>query len=160
MGDPQDHDVVLPEEQTMGYYWTARAADMRSPIQHPHVPANNFEVSTSVITMMRGSVVFRGKEGECPRSHLRQFHELIDGIKINRVSANAIQLRYFPFTLEGRAKEWPDAVTTTTLSAQTGACFSTASIAAVLATWCTSISRSTGRSHVGTEGYSDYLGEH
>ncbi|CAL1381062.1 unnamed protein product [Linum trigynum] len=108
MEDPQDHDVVLPEEQTMGYYWTARAADMRSPIQHPHVPANNFEVSTSVITMLRGSVAFRGKEGECPRSHVRRFHELIDGIKINGVPADAIQLRYFPFTLEGQAKEWLD----------------------------------------------------
>ncbi|CAL1369901.1 unnamed protein product [Linum trigynum] len=108
MGDPQDHDVVLPEEHTMGHYWTARAADMRSPIQHPHVLANNFEVSTSVITMLRGSVVFRGKEGECPRSHLRRFHELIDGIKINGVPADAIQLRYFPFTLEGQAKEWLD----------------------------------------------------
>ncbi|CAL1393239.1 unnamed protein product [Linum trigynum] len=108
MGDPQDHDVVLPEEQTMGYYWTARAANMRSPIQHPHMPVNNFEVSTSVITMLCGSVVFRGKEGECPRSHLRRFHELIDGIKINGVPADAIQLRYFPFTLEGQAKEWLD----------------------------------------------------
>ncbi|CAL1359446.1 unnamed protein product [Linum trigynum] len=108
MADPQDHDVVNPGEQTMGHYWTARAADMRSPIQHPHVPANNFEVSTSVITMLRGSVMFRGKEGECPRSHLRRFHELIDGIKINGVPADAIQLRYFPFTLEGQAKEWLD----------------------------------------------------
>ncbi|CAL1369393.1 unnamed protein product [Linum trigynum] len=107
MADPGNHDVI-PEEQTMGSYWTARAADMRSPIQHPHVPANNFEVSTSVITMLRGSVVFRGKEGECPRSHLRRFHELIDGIKINGVPADAIQLRYFPFTLEGQAKEWLD----------------------------------------------------
>ncbi|CAL1359484.1 unnamed protein product [Linum trigynum] len=111
MGDPQDHDVVLLEEKTMGYYWTARAADMRSP------RANNFEVSTSVITMLRGLVVFRGKEGECPRSHLRRFHELIDGIKINEVPADAIQLRYFPFTLEGQAKEWletspPGSITT------------------------------------------------
>ncbi|CAL1406423.1 unnamed protein product [Linum trigynum] len=107
MAEPGNHDMI-PEEQTMGSYWTARAADMRSPIQHPHVPANNFEVSTSVITMLRGSVVFRGKEGECPRSHLRRFHELIDGIKINGVPADAIQLRYFPFTLEGQAKEWLD----------------------------------------------------
>ncbi|CAL1387598.1 unnamed protein product [Linum trigynum] len=108
MRDPQDHDAVLLEEQTMGYYRTARAADMRSPIQHPHVPPNNFEVSTSVITMLRGLVVFRGKEGECPQSHLRRFHELIDGIKINGVPADAIQLWYFPFTLEGQAKEWLD----------------------------------------------------
>ncbi|CAL1390817.1 unnamed protein product [Linum trigynum] len=107
MAEPGNHDMI-PEEQTMGSYWTARAADMRSPIQHPHVPANNFEVSTSVITMLRGSVVFRGKEGECPRSHLRRFHELIDGIKIDGVPADAIQLRYFPFTLEGQAKEWLD----------------------------------------------------
>ncbi|CAL1380969.1 unnamed protein product [Linum trigynum] len=108
MGEPQDNDVIVPNEHTMGYYWTARAADMRSPIRHPQVPANNFEVSTSVITMLCGSVVFRDKEWECPRSHLRQFHELIDGIKINGVPANAIQLRYFPFTLEGQAKECMD----------------------------------------------------
>ncbi|CAL1354546.1 unnamed protein product [Linum trigynum] len=101
MGDPRDHDVVLPEEQTMEYYWIARVADMWSPIQHPHVPANNFEVSTSVITMLLRFGGDPGKEGECPRSHLRRFHELIDGIKINGVPADAILLRYFPFTLEG-----------------------------------------------------------
>ncbi|CAL1394257.1 unnamed protein product [Linum trigynum] len=60
---------------------------MRSPIQHPQVPANNFEVSTSIITMLRGSAVFYGKSGECPRAHLRRFHELIDGIKNNEVQA-------------------------------------------------------------------------
>ncbi|CAL1361348.1 unnamed protein product [Linum trigynum] len=119
MGEPQNNDVVVPDEHTMGYYWTARAADMRSPIQHPQVPAINFEVSTSVITMLRGLVVFRGKEGECPISHLRRFHELVDGIKINGVSVNAIQLRYFPFTLEVQAKEWldtrpPESITTFT----------------------------------------------
>ncbi|CAL1412095.1 unnamed protein product [Linum trigynum] len=108
MGEPQNNDVLIPEEQTMGYYWTTYAVEMRSPIQHPQVATNNFEVSTSVITMLCGSVVFRGKEGECPRSHLRRFHELIDGIKINGVPSDAIQLRYFPFTLEGQAKEWLD----------------------------------------------------
>ncbi|CAL1401833.1 unnamed protein product [Linum trigynum] len=92
----------------MGYYWSARAADMRSPIQHPHVPANNFEVRTSVSTMLRGSVVFRGQERECPQSYLRRFHEFIDGIKINGVPTDAIKLRYSPFTLEGQAKEWLD----------------------------------------------------
>ncbi|CAI0444234.1 unnamed protein product, partial [Linum tenue] len=66
MGDPQNNDVVIPEEHTMGYYRTARAANMRSPIQHPQVPSNNFEVSIYVITMLRNSVVFRGNEGECP----------------------------------------------------------------------------------------------
>ncbi|CAL1355114.1 unnamed protein product [Linum trigynum] len=39
MGEPQDNDVVVPDEHTMGYYWTSRAADMRSPIQHPQVAA-------------------------------------------------------------------------------------------------------------------------
>ncbi|CAL1379109.1 unnamed protein product [Linum trigynum] len=58
--------------------------------------------------MLRGSVVFHGKEGECLGSHVRRFHELIDVIKINGVPADAIQLRYFPFNLEGQAKEWLD----------------------------------------------------
>ncbi|CAL1411177.1 unnamed protein product [Linum trigynum] len=74
--------------------------------------SDNFEVSTSVITMLRGSVVFCGKEGECPRSHLRRFHELIDGIKINGVPADAIQLRYFPFTLEWLDTRPPGSITT------------------------------------------------
>ncbi|CAL1383102.1 unnamed protein product [Linum trigynum] len=74
----------------MGYYWTTRPANMRSSIQQPQVVANNFEVSTSVITMLRGSVVFHGKTGEYPHAHLlRRFHELIDGIKINRVPQDA-----------------------------------------------------------------------
>ncbi|CAL1394918.1 unnamed protein product [Linum trigynum] len=91
MGKPQNNDVVILEEHNMGYYWTARAADMRSPIQYPQVLANNFKVSTFVITMQCGSMVFYGKDGEYPRLHLRKF-----------------QLRYFSFTLEGQAKEWLD----------------------------------------------------
>ncbi|CAI0395302.1 unnamed protein product [Linum tenue] len=47
-------------------------------------------------------------EGECPRSHLRRFHELIDGIMINGVPTDAFQLRCFPFTLDGQAKEGLD----------------------------------------------------
>ncbi|CAL1406730.1 unnamed protein product [Linum trigynum] len=92
MGDPNASEALVPEEHTMGCYWTARATDMRSSIQHPQVAANNFEVSTSFITMLRGSVVFHGKTSECPRAHLRLFHELINGIKNNGVHQDAIQL--------------------------------------------------------------------
>ncbi|CAL1378084.1 unnamed protein product [Linum trigynum] len=90
MGEPNNGGEHFPDEHTMGNYWTARAANMRSPIQHPQFPAKNFEVSTSVITMLRNSVVFHGKSGECPRAHLRRFHELINGIKINGASQDAI----------------------------------------------------------------------
>ncbi|CAL1405410.1 unnamed protein product [Linum trigynum] len=58
--------------------------------------------------MLKGYVVFHGRTCECPREHLRRFHELIDGIKINVVPQEAIRLCYFSFTIEGLAKTWLD----------------------------------------------------
>ncbi|CAL1370590.1 unnamed protein product [Linum trigynum] len=108
MGEPNAVGAVVSEEQTMRQYWTAKDEDMRSSIQHAQVSANNFQVSTSVITILRGSVVLYGRTGECPDAHLRRFHELIDGIKIYGVPQDAIQLHYLPFTLEGLSKLWLD----------------------------------------------------
>ncbi|CAL1383098.1 unnamed protein product [Linum trigynum] len=81
---------------------------MRSSIQHPQVIANKFEVNTSFIIILRGSVVFHRKTDESPRTHLWRFHELIDANKINGVPQDVIQLCYFPFTLDGQAKMWLD----------------------------------------------------
>ena len=49
---------------------------------------------------------FSGKTYEDANAHLQHFLEICSTIKIKGVAASAIQLRLFPFSLPGRAKQW------------------------------------------------------
>ena len=49
---------------------------------------------------------FYGKANEDASAHLQQFMELCSTFVIKGVSQDAIQLRLFPFSLMGRAKQW------------------------------------------------------
>ncbi|CAL1378900.1 unnamed protein product [Linum trigynum] len=44
---------VEEEPRTMRYYMAPRAADIQSPILHPPVAANNFEIKPSLATMIQ-----------------------------------------------------------------------------------------------------------
>ena len=44
---------------------------------------------------------FSGLSNEDPNSHLEVFLEIVDTVKMNGVSDDAIRLRLFPFCLQG-----------------------------------------------------------
>ena len=49
---------------------------------------------------------FYGKANEDASAHLQQFLEFCSTFVIMGVSQDAIRLRLFPFSLQGRAKQW------------------------------------------------------
>ena len=65
----------------------------------------NFELKSSLINMVQASP-FCGKPDEDANAHLQNFLELCKIITIRGVTADAIRLRLFPFSLLGKAKQW------------------------------------------------------
>ena len=61
----------------------------------------NFELKSSLINMVRASP-FCGKLNEDANAHLQNFLELCKTVTIRGVTADAISLRLFPFSLLGR----------------------------------------------------------
>ena len=65
----------------------------------------NFELKSSLINMVQASP-FCGKPNEDANAHLQNFLELCKTVTIRGVTADAIRLRLFPFSLLGKAKQW------------------------------------------------------
>ena len=65
----------------------------------------NFELKSSLINMVQASP-FYGKPNEDANAHLQNFLELCMTVTIQGVTADAIRLRLFPFSLLGKAKQW------------------------------------------------------
>ncbi|CAL1388108.1 unnamed protein product [Linum trigynum] len=76
----------------MGYYMAPRPADIQSPILHPQVEANNFEIKPAVVTMIQDNALFHGHATESPREHVQRFLELAGSLKINGMPAEAFPL--------------------------------------------------------------------
>ena len=65
----------------------------------------NFELKSSLINMVEASP-FCGKPNEDANAHLQNFLELCKTVTIRGVTADAIRLCLFPFSLLGKAKQW------------------------------------------------------
>lgn len=63
------------------------------------VIANNFEIKPALITMIQTLIPFGGHLNDDPHVNINNFMEICDTLKINKVGANAIWLRIFPFSL-------------------------------------------------------------
>ena len=65
----------------------------------------NFEMNSSLINMVQASP-FYGKPNEDANAHLQNFLELCKTVTIRGITADAIRLCLFPFSLPGKAKQW------------------------------------------------------
>jgi len=65
----------------------------------------NFELKSNLINMVQASPLC-GKPNEDANAHLHNFLELCKTITIWGVTADAIRLHLFPFSLLGKAKQW------------------------------------------------------
>jgi len=97
-------------------YVLTQATCLTSPIVNPAVEANHFELRPALISFVEQNQ-FGGRPSENPHLHLRNFLAKCDTIKLNQVSADAIRLRLFPFSLKDRASDWllneePNSITT------------------------------------------------
>lgn len=78
---------------------------LHSSITRPTVEANNFELKPSLLSMVQQNQ-FGGSSTDDPNLHLSVFLEYCDTLKMNGVTADAIRLRLFPFSLRDRARAW------------------------------------------------------
>ena len=76
-----------------------------SSIVRPAVTAAHFELKPQFIQFISNDS-FLASPNDCPVSHIDNFLEKCDTMKINNVTDEAIRLRLFPFSLRDRAKEW------------------------------------------------------
>ena len=63
----------------------------------------NFELKSSLVNMVQASP-FCGKSNEDTNAHLQNFLELCKTVTIRGVTADAVRLRLFSFSLLGKAK--------------------------------------------------------
>ena len=87
-------------------YALPTTSGIQSAIVMPTIGANNFEIKPAIIQMMQNFYAFRGMPDDDPNLHLASFLEVCETFKINGVTADAIRMRLFPFSLKDRAKEW------------------------------------------------------
>jgi len=69
------------------------------------IKANNFELNPALISFVERDQ-FNGYPSNNPNADLRKFLVKCDTIKLNGISADAIRLRLFPFSLRDRASDW------------------------------------------------------
>ena len=86
-------------------YALPQTSGVMSSIASLTIKANNFELCPTLVTFVEIDQL-GGYPIENPYIHFRNFLMKCDPIKFNRVSINAIQLRFFPFSLKHRASDW------------------------------------------------------
>jgi hypothetical protein len=65
----------------------------------------DYEIKPSLIKMVQ-LIIFSGKKDEDAIAHLQNFLEISNTIDIPGIPQDILLLRLFPFSLEGRAKQW------------------------------------------------------
>ncbi|CAH9064555.1 unnamed protein product [Cuscuta epithymum] len=74
-------------------------------ILYPGVDAANFEIKPALISLVSANK-FGGSKNEDPTSHVKQFLRVLQTLKLNGASVDAIRLRLFPFSLRDEALSW------------------------------------------------------
>lgn len=92
------------QQRTLFDYTRLGVLGTQSSIVRPVVQAKNFELKLQLVQMVQQLATFNSLT--IPNIYLENFLEVCDILKINGVSDDAIQLRAFPFSLKGKAKQW------------------------------------------------------
>ena len=98
----QAPSIDLMAEKTLRDFSVPSAANVATA---PNVDVGdvNFELKSSLINMVQASP-FYGKPNEDANAHLQNFLELCKTVTIQGITADAIRLRLFPFSLLGKEK--------------------------------------------------------
>ena len=89
---------------------------LHTGILKPKITAAHFALKPVMFSMLQTSGQYAGLPSEDPHSHLKSFMEITDTFRTPGVTANALRLMLFPFSLKDRARAWyysmqPDSVT-------------------------------------------------
>jgi hypothetical protein len=75
-----------------------------SCIQSPPISARSFKVKSGLIKLIQASYSFGGLPHEDPNEHIMQFIEVCKAQRYDAVSAEALWLLLFPFSIKGKAR--------------------------------------------------------
>lgn len=76
------------------------------PIVSATINADNFEFKPVMFQMINNNGLFGGMSSDEPLSHLRSFNQMCDNFKQRGMTFDAFRLRLFPYTLQGKARDW------------------------------------------------------
>ncbi|KAL0413970.1 UNVERIFIED_CONTAM: hypothetical protein Sradi_1598700 [Sesamum radiatum] len=71
-------------------------------IEYPTLDVD-FELKSGLIHLLP---TFRGLAGEDPHKHLKEFHVVCSGMRLQGVTEEQVKLRAFPFSLGDKTKDW------------------------------------------------------
>lgn len=74
-------------------------------IGNPSIEVNNFELKLSLLSMVQQNQLSNSLTNDT-NLHLSIYIDFYDTLKINRVTSEANQLRFIPFSLRDRARLW------------------------------------------------------
>jgi len=97
--------MAQEDNRVLRDYALLQASAITSSIVSPAIEANNLELNPALIIFVE-RYQFGRYPSNNPNAHLRKFLAKYDTIKLNRVSADAIRLRLFSFSLRDRANDW------------------------------------------------------
>ena len=102
--------IMADQRRIMSDYARPTLDSTGSCIVQPAIDANNFEVKASTMNMIYNRCQFDGMPHEDPHAHIKMFLDICNTVKQNGVSDDAFKLCLFPFTLNGKARDWLNAL--------------------------------------------------
>ncbi|KAK1423916.1 hypothetical protein QVD17_19227 [Tagetes erecta] len=111
--------VVMADLRTVADHISVAPTTVRSSITLPTVEANNWTIPPTLINTIAHSVQFHGMRDEDPHAHLTKFDRVCSTFCLNGVTAEAIKLRLFPFSLTDQAAIWLDSLAPGTITSWT-----------------------------------------
>jgi hypothetical protein len=91
--------MVVERQQTLK---ELAASDVENQPLRINIDNNvNFELKSGFIHLVP---TFNGLAGEDPHTHLKEFHMVCVGMKLNEVDEEQVKLKAFPFSLKRAAK--------------------------------------------------------
>ncbi|CAH9072683.1 unnamed protein product [Cuscuta europaea] len=85
--------------------YVAGEIEQQDNILYPGVDAANFEIKPALISLVSANK-FGGSKSEDSTSHVKQFLRVLQTLKLNGASVDAIRLRLFTFSLRDEALSW------------------------------------------------------
>ena len=110
MSDIGIEDIAAPRRITLKEIGAPDVVTQPLQVRYPDLDAN-FELKTGLINLLPR---FHGLPGEDPIKHLKDFQVVCTTARRHGADGDAVKVFAFPFSLEGKAKEWfytlPDAI--------------------------------------------------
>ena len=104
--DQENKDQKEEKEMTLEEYSKSRKGSIGSGLVTPAIPEDkDFILQEQFLQLLR-ETPFYGNEEESAHKHVEAVEEISDLFHTHGVTKDAVMLRVFPITLQGRAKKW------------------------------------------------------